>query len=552
VKHENFLKYQLEKLTTVGIALSAIRSLPTLLEMILDEGRELTNADGGTLYLVEGGEQLESRSLRYHIMQTASLNFRAGGNSPTKVTFPNLPLYLQDGTPNYNNISAYSANTGKTVNIPDWRTFEGFDFTGPRKHEEITGYVSKSFLVVAMRDHEDQIIGVLQLLNALDPTTGEKVTFNEQNVEIIEAFASQAAMAITNVRLIQDTENLFNSFAEVMASAIDERSPATAGHIKKVTQITLALAEAVNKEKEGPFADVKFSPDDLNELRLAALLHDVGKVTTPLHVVEKAGKLQTIYDRIGEVQMRFELIKRQIEVDYSRQMLEMAQSGSPRSDIDAVRAEMVAKMQEVDEELIAVDDANTPVEWMPPEKAERIKVIGAKTYWLNGVERPYLEPDELANLVVQRGNITGGQLQEMRHHAAVSIRLLTQIPFTRKLRNIPKIAGAHHEFINGKGYPLGLAGEEITIQTRMMTIADIYEAVTAADRSYKKGKSQEEAIEILKKAAKFGEIDPELLDLFIRSEVWRLVGKSAAEMNGSVTQTNVVAQAAAGKQPETK
>lgn len=520
--------------------------------MVLDEGRELTNADGGTLYLVEGGDQLESRSLRYHIMQTASLNFRAGGNSPVKVTFPNLPLYHKDGSPNYNNISAYSANTGKTVNIPDWRTFEGFDFTGPRKHEEMTGYVSKSFLVVAMRDHEDQIIGVLQLLNALDPDTGEKVPFNEQNVEIIEAFASQAAMAITNVRLIQDTENLFNSFAEVMASAIDERSPATAGHIKKVTQVTLALAEAVNKEKEGKYADVHFTPDEMNELRLAALLHDVGKVTTPLHVVEKAGKLQTIYDRINEVQMRFEMIKRQVEVDYTRQMLEMAQSGSSKAEIEAMRADMHAKMQEVADDLIAVEDANTPVEWMPPEKADRIREIGAKTYWFNGVEKPFLEPDELANLVVQRGNITGGQLQEMRHHAAVSIRLLTQIPFTRKLRNIPKIAGAHHEFINGKGYPLGLSGDEIAIQTRMMTIADIYEAVTAADRSYKKGKSQEDAIEILKKAAKFGEVDPDLLDLFIRSEVWRLVGKSADEMAGSVTVTNVVAQAAATSQPPTK
>lgn len=541
-KGQNFLRYQLQKLTKVGVALSAVRSLPVLLEMILDEARELTNADGGTLYLVEGDPP---ESIRYHILQNATMNTRMGGTSGKAVPFPNLPLVV-DGKHNYANVSAYTANTGKTINVPDWRTYPGFDFTGPKVFEESTGYKTLSLLVVAMQDNQDQIIGVLQLINALDPKTGEPVPFSEDNVEVIEAFGAQAAMAINNVRLLKDTENLFNSFAEVLASAIDERSKATSGHIRKVTTLTVAMAEAINKETEGKFADIKFSNDELEELRLAALLHDVGKVTTPLHVVEKAGKLQTIYDRVTEVETRFDLIRALKENEFLRKRMQLVHAGNPDA-LHSLDEEMHKALKEIDDEKQFAVEMNTPAEFVPNERIERMKQVGAKKYYHNGQWHPYLTEDELRNLTIQKGNITGDELAAMRDHARVSIDLLSKIPFTRKLKNIPKIAGAHHEYINGRGYPLGLKGDEITVQTRMMTIADIYEAVTAADRSYKKARSQEEAIEILKKAAQFGEIDPDLLELFIRSGVWRLAGRPHSELY-SPAPTEMTQQAAAGSQ----
>lgn len=541
IKQKNFMKYQLQKLTKVGIALSAVRELPVLLEMILDEARELTNCDGGTLYLAEGDPP---ESIRYHIMQNASMKTRMGGTSGKTIPFPNLPLVL-DGKPNFANVSAYTANTGKTLNVPDWRTFPGFDFTGPQRFEEQTGYKTLSLLVVAMQDNQDQIIGVLQLINALDPTTGEPIAFSDDNVEVIEAFGAQAAMAINNVRLLKDTENLFNSFAEVLASAIDERSKATSGHIRKVTVLTVALAEALNKQTEGKYAEVKFNKDEMEELRLAALLHDVGKVTTPLHVVEKAGKLQTIYDRVEEVRTRFDLIRSLKEAEFLKKKMELLHAGAVES-LEQLEGDMAAALAEIDAEKEFVVEMNTPMEFVPNEQIDRVKAIGAKRYLHRGEWHPYLTENELANLAIQKGNITGEELGMMRDHARVSIDLLTKIPFTRKLKNIPKIAGGHHEFINGKGYPFGISGDDIWVQTRMMTIADIYEAVTAADRSYKKARSQEEALEILKKAAKFGEIDPDLLELFIESGVYKLAGKPHSELYSPPPS---MLQAAAGNMP---
>lgn len=534
---EKRLKERLEKLTQIGIALSAERNLDRLLERIVEEARALTNADGGTLYLVEGDPP---QSIRYYIMQTGSTHFRAGGTSTIPIRIPNLPLQI-DGKPNHANISAYTANTGQTLNIPDWRTYPGFDFTGPRKYEADTGYVSRSFLVVALRDHEDQIIGVLQLLNCLDQQTGKKIPFSSGDVGLIEALASQAAVAFTNAKLIRDLEHLFDSFAEVMAAAIDERSKATSGHIRRVTTLTMALAQAVNAQAGGQFAGVRLTEEELKELRLAALLHDVGKITTPIHIVEKVNKLDAVYDRGREVFMRFEYMKKAAEAEYCQQKLTLLESGAPPAALAELEAGFGARVAELTEEQAFLQQVNSPVEFMPPEKAERIKLIGAKRFTLtSGEERPYLDEDELKNLVVQRGNITGDELAIMRDHARVSIELLSQIPFTRRLRSIPAHAGAHHEFLNGKGYPLGLKGDQISLQTRMMTIADIYDAITASDRSYKKAVSQEAALNILRKAAQFGETDPDLVELFIASGAYKLCGKPTAQLEAEAREAAVV------------
>src|SRR5690625_4458797 len=312
------LNEQLSRLHHIGIALSVERDLDKLLEMIVEETRRLTGADGGTLYLVHGDE------LQFKIAQTESLGVHMGGATGAPITWAPIPLTL-NGEPNRAHVSAAVAVTGQLANIPDVYEAAGYDFRGTRRFDAETGYRSRSMLVVPMRDHNGVVIGVLQLLNAQHATTGETVPFEKRYEPLVASVASQAAVAIDNVRLIRDMEELFEAFVRVMASAIDERSPATAGHIERVTELTMALAEAVNGSDEPPFRDVAFSDDELDELRIAALVHDVGKVTTPLHIIEKRTKLEGIRDGIDVIDQRFALIKETVRNTFLRRRLELVE-----------------------------------------------------------------------------------------------------------------------------------------------------------------------------------------------------------------------------------
>lgn len=528
----------LQRLHNIGIALSMERDLDRLLEMIVEEARRFTGADGGTLYLASDD------SLQFTIVQTESLGIRMGGATGAPIAWPAVPLVVE-GEPNHDHVSAYCAMTGEVKNIPDVYEAQGFDFTGTRRFDESSGYRSQSMLVVPMRDHQGSVIGVLQLLNARDEATGQTIPFDKSYEPLVASLASQAAVAIDNVRLIQSLEELFEAFVRVMASAIDERSPATAGHIERVTHLTMALARAINDTDEPPFDKIHFSDDELNELRIAALVHDMGKVATPLHVIEKRTKLEGIRDRIDVVEERFRLIKETIRNKYLLKRVQLLERlGAPDGDgadwkgdpeaggsaafaqkyteqLSSLMEAEAAELAEAEEEWAFVKACNEPMEFMPDEHVARLQAIAAKTFVHDGAPRPYLTDEELEALSIQRGNISGEELQIMRDHAAVTIRLLDQIPFTRKLKNVPKYAGAHHEKLNGKGYPLGLTAEDLTLQTRIITIADVYEALTASDRSYKKERTPEEAMRILGFMVKDGELDGDLVDLFIRSGAYR-------------------------------
>ena len=282
------------KLTQIGMALSAEKNLEKLLEMIVDEARDFTNADGGALYIVADDET----ELPFAIVQNESLNRRMGGTCG-EIAWNPVKLQAPDGSPNYTNVSAYAALSGEEVNIPDVYDVEGFDFEGTRKFDDKTGYRSKSMLVVPMRNHENDIIGVLQLLNAKDTVTGEVITFSLESQKITESLASQAAVALTNNRLIHNLEDLLESFIKTIAIAIDEKSHYTAGHIGRAAGLSITIAQKINEATEGPYADVHFNPDEMKELRTAAWLHDVGKVTTPEYVVDKATKLDKTVIAIG-------------------------------------------------------------------------------------------------------------------------------------------------------------------------------------------------------------------------------------------------------------
>ena len=301
----------MNNMTDISIALSKEKNRDKLLEMILIEAKHISNADGGTLYM-----RRNESELGFEIVMTDSLGIHMGGTSKQRVTFPNLQLYNKDGHPNKNQIATHVATSGKSINIPDAYTAEGFDFSGTRAFDKTTGYYSKSFLTVPLKNHEDEIIGVLQLLNARDKKSGEIIAFNHHIEDRISALSSQAAITITNKNLVRDLKILFESFIKVIAGAIDKKSPYTGGHCQRVPVLTMAIAEGLNKTDYGKYKDTLFDSKELYELHIASWLHDAGKVTIPENIVDKGTKLEIIYDRINEIEHRYEILKRDAEITF--------------------------------------------------------------------------------------------------------------------------------------------------------------------------------------------------------------------------------------------
>ena len=506
---EQDLEDRLRRLNEIGVALSVQRDLTALLERILQEARSFTRADAGTLYLVKGDH------LNFEIAQNDTLKSFVGGSRGDS-NIPPVPL-------NKESVSGYVAVTGETLNIEDVYTDQKYRFEGPKQYDRRSGYRTTSLLVVPMQDHEDQVLGVLQLLNAVDPADGQVVAFSRQDESLIQSLASQAAVAINNVRLIQETEALFESFVRVMATAIDERSPYTGGHIRRVAEMAMYVAEAVNACGEGPLAEVAFSEDELNELRMAGWMHDIGKITTPEWVVDKPTKLTTIYDRVDLLRTRFAFIRRSIE-------LELLQRRLDGEDAQAIDAEGARRLAEVDDELAFLERANTPGESMAEEDLERLRQLATKRYAVDGEERPYLTDDELENLSIRRGTLTDAERQKINDHAVVSIKMLEQIPFTRKLRQVPAIAGAHHERLDGTGYPQGLSAEQISPQARILALVDIFESLSADDRPYKRAMSRELVLRILQEYVDQNHLDRDLMELFLRDELFLKLGDIKAQM----------------------
>ncbi|MBA3531526.1 MAG: GAF domain-containing protein [Ardenticatenales bacterium] len=499
---------EIQRLTHIGIALSAEHNLDRLLERIVDEARAINHADAGTLYTVDW----DARVLNFQIIQNDSMHTRLGGIHGKQAHLPSVPL-----TPS--NVSAYVALTGEIVNIPDVYQAEGMDFSGTRQYDSMTGYRSTSMLVVPMRNYENDIIGVLQLINAKDPRRSKVVPFPAERVERTLALASQAGIALTNARLINDLQGFLEGLIQVMAVAVDEKSPSTAGHIQRVTQLTVALAEAVNEVADDSFEGRRFSKEEVNELRIAGLLHDIGKIVVPEHVVDKATKLERIYDRIHEIRTRFSVIRRGMQNEALQHKLEVIQERASRRELVAIDNELEEKLAALTDDLAFIEMINHGGEFMAPERMERLQQIAARSYTDdNGIEQPYLTPDEVRNLAISRGTLLPEEIDIIRSHAAVSIRLLSQIPFSRRLRNVPLFAGDHHETLDGKGYPQGKKAEELPLPSRILAIADIFDALTATDRPYKKAYTREVAYRILREDVQRGRLDSRLVELFISAD----------------------------------
>jgi len=508
---------RLAELNQIGIALSQEKDLSRLLETILLAAKKITNADGGTLYRRPAGKD----QLTFEIIRTDSLKIAMGGTTGVKIPFPPLQLRDARGRENLSMVAAYAVLKDRTVAVADAYQERGFDFSGTKAFDRHTGYHSTSFLTVPMKNHEDEIIGVLQLINAQDRATGATIAFTETDQRLAESLASQAAVALTNRLLITQLENLFESFVNLLNKAIDEKSPYTAGHCLRVPVLTMLLAEAVHETKTGPHALWNMTDLDRYELKIAALLHDCGKVTTPVHVVDKATKLQTIFDRIGLIDTRFEVLKRDAEIALLRAM---TIPGTNPKVLDQAYHQRLWDIQE-DREFLRL--CNIGGEAMSPENQERVRAISKKYAWTNprGETVDFLTENEIENLTVRAGTLTAAERQIINHHVTVSIQMLEALPWPKHLMNVPEYAGGHHERVDGKGYPRGLTGEQMSVQARIMGIADIFEALTARDRPYKPGKTLTESLQILGQMRLGGHIDPELFDIFVRSRVYERYAK---------------------------
>lgn len=556
-----------QRLIEIGIALSAERDTNRLMERILLEAKDLCKADGGTLYL-----RTEDDALKFQIMRTDSLNTALGGTTGKEITFPPLRMYDPDtGAENRRNVATWAAISGMSVNIPDAYEAENFDFTGTKKFDEKMGYRSKSFLTVPLKNSQDETIGVLQLLNAQDRETGDVIAFSADIQPLVEALASQAAVALDKQQLLDSQKTLLDSFIKLIASAIDAKSPYTGGHCQRVPELTKMLARAACETRDGPFADFNMTDDQMYELHIGAWLHDCGKVTTPEYVVDKATKLETIYDRIHEVRMRFEVVKRDAAIDYLNAVID---GGDP----DALKAELDGRLAKLDDDFAFVAECNMGGEFMAPERVERLAEI-AEIRWTRtlsdrlGVsyeeqkrksrtpepelpvaenllsdredhivyretpepaasnDNPYgfkldvpeheYNMGEVYNLSIGRGTLTEEERFKINDHIVQTIIMLEQLPFPKHLARVSEYAGGHHEKMDGTGYPKKLNRDQMSIPARIMAIADIFEALTAADRPYKPAKPLSACVKIMSLMKEDAHIDGQLFDLFLTSGVYR-------------------------------
>ena len=555
-----------KRLIDIGIALSAEKDPDVLMERILLEAKDLSHADGGTLYIRTRDDELE-----FKIIRTDSLGIAQGGTTKVEIKWPPVAMYGEDGEPNLQTIVSYAANTGETINVCDIDKSPEFDFSGTRKFDEATGYTSTSFLTVPLKNHHGHVIGVLQLLNCLDPKSGKVVAFDSAITPLIEALASQAAVALDNQTLIEAQRNLLDSFIELMASAVDAKSPYTGGHCQRVPLLTEMLTAAACQSTAEPFKDFFLNDEEWYELHIGAWLHDCGKVTTPEYVVDKATKLETITDRIHEVRMRFEVCKREAEIAYLKRLV------AGDGDAAKLKAELDEELAALDEDFEFIAECNLGGEFMAEDKVERVKQIAQRRWTRTLDDRQGISQDELRrkqrteaaglpcteplladridhiiehdsvvhsadpdnrygfkvdvpehkynlgevyNLCIARGTLTAEERFKINDHIMQTIVMLESLPFPKHLERVPEIAGGHHEKMDGTGYPKGLKGEEMSIPARIMAIADVFEALTAADRPYKPPKTLSDSIRIMSTMVKDHHLDPELFRLFLESGVY--------------------------------
>ncbi len=514
---DNFL--QGERRKELLSTLSSESNTGRMLEKILAEAQHITHADGGTIYLLEEGDN--GPQLKFALMVNKSLDVFSGGFSGEVIDLPPVPLYRENGEENHNNIVTYAALVKKTLRVEDAYNTEQFDFSGTRGFDKKFKYRSTSFLTVPLLNHDEDVIGVMQLLNATDPASGEVVAFSKTSVALINGLAAYAAIALNNQLLVRDLKNLLDAFIQCIAQAIDAKSSHTSAHCQRIPLLMELIAEAAC-EDEGVFSDFDLDDDEWYELRVASWLHDCGKLATPDSVLDKSTKLHLMLDGIETVKARFAAAKQSLQKDYYKD-LALAQNPEMTTEL---KQELDAQLATLDEELDFVVKSNKGGEFMAEENKQRIADIARKT-WLNaeGIEQPLLTEEEVSFLCIERGTLSTEERNTINNHMSVTIDMLESLPFPRKLRRVPEYAGGHHERMDGTGFPKGLTREQMSIPARMMAVADIFEALTSKDRPYKDPMKISQALDILGRMKDDNHIDPDIFELFVNTRVWEKYAK---------------------------
>src|SRR5438309_1465612 len=503
---------QFRELNRIGIALSAEKDIDRLQSFILTTMRQLTHADGASLWLKmeeEGTPKLFLASSQNH--------------SIDKSTYSAFTVPVDERT-----VVGYTVSTGKSQIYEDAYNPPSGKPVGGKTFDAQFGYRTKSMLTVPMRDYNDNVVGAVQLINAkrqfesrltLDNVDTEVVSFQPEDVEMIESIASQAAVAIDNKSLLDSIQALFDGFVQASVTAIEQRDPTTAGHSGRVEGLTTRLARAVTEIDTGKYREVRLTEDQFKELRYACLLHDFGKVGVREHILIKAKKL--VPGQLEVIQARFEFIERSVQVKYASEKLEALRAGRNGSALDEIDRRLQEELVQLDQWVESVVAANEPTV-MPEDKASTIEFLAQQTYYdISGKPHPMLEPQEFRFLSIRKGTLDPQERLEMESHVTHSFHFLTKIPWTPVMKGIPEIAYGHHEKLDGSGYPRGLAGDQIPLQARMMTISDIYDALTAQDRPYKRAVPPATALDILHEEAKQGKLDEDLLEIFVEKRIYQ-------------------------------
>lgn len=527
-------------LMEIGLALSSERNIERLLDLILTSARELTDADAGSLYIVQKNNGAPAAGAEKVSEDGRTLYFRAAQNDSITVdTKLNFAV-------SKNTLAGYAALTGETINCTDAYALPadapyGFSPAWDQKH----GYRTKSVLVVPIRYQAGEVIGVLQLINrkrdqhtalrTREQWDSEVIPFDHETIKSADALASHAAVALENnmllqevTKLLNDMETMLDSFVKASASLIDDRDPPTAGHSERVTFLTVAMAEKASQANEGPFKDVHFSEKQLQELQYAGFLHDIGKIGVREYIFTKSHKLEPLH--FEGVLSRFELMRRNHQLEAMQRKLTIAQTHSPevaRLMMGRIDDEIETESLALEADLKVLQRANDPSVWYLPDEdfnqqQEVLQRLAALTYEeIGGTVRPLLTQEEVAALGVRKGSLTPEERKQMEHHAQMSYDFLAQISWTTNFGDIPEIVWCHHEKLNGCGYPRGVKAENIPLQARMMAVADIFDALTAADRPYKSATPIDRALSILEDEAERGLLDPNVVKLFIENEIYR-------------------------------
>lgn len=504
----------IKRLTRIGESLSSETDLDKIFDMILEEGIEFTLADAATIYKVsEDGLFLE-----FEILYNATLNIRQGGSRNPTNWASKIPLYTPDGKPSLGYIVTSVFHKKSSLSFDDVYETKDYNICGTIDFDTKSNYRCKSMLTIPLKNHEDEVLGVIQFINAMDASKNI-VSFTDEHKTMLSSLASQAAIALSNRKLIQSLETLLNQFVRSIATAIERKSKYSGDHISRVATLTELFADKINQADEHYFGGRRFSESELKELSMAGWMHDVGKIVTPEFVMDKSTKLETIFDRIEMVQLRFEKLEL---------FLKLLQSKLSITEFDAFVKEHIDAGTDASNVYTFISDAlaftqrlNFGEEFVAEEDLARVEKLSSIDFEYEGQHYFLFTVNEKKNLQIKgRGTFTGEEYQVMKDHVSITWEMLSQLTFPKKFKNVAFYASTHHEALNGKGYPRGLNAEQLPLQSRIIAVADIFEALTAADRPYKKPKSLSESLDIMATMVKIGHLDKDLVDYFMDSGLY--------------------------------